>query len=183
MRTNYRYLFLLNVIIVLFCCSSIIVHAQFIDGNREGLIFGGGIGYSGAAVDNKDIDSDLTLSGFTTNGRIGYGVSNDLVIFLSSSIQNIFPGIGVMYFPDRTSQYFFQGTVGYTSANQDNLFAITGGIGYEFRKYLTLELILGYNRFTDTYTSSLNIFTGETTTSTSHTNIITVSATFNVLMY
>ncbi len=181
MNISFRYLFLMTVILILFCGSSFITHAQFIDGEREGLIFGGGIGYSVIAA--GDESDSFTGSGFTTNGKVGYAISDQLAFFLSSSIQNLFPGLGIMYFPDRNSQYFMQGSLGYTSADQDSLFAISGGIGYELRKYVTLELILGYNRFSDTYTSSYNIFTGASTTSTSQTNIITVSATFNVLFY
>ena len=181
MKISFRYSILTTLIIMLFCSSTFIAQAQLFDGEREGLIFGGGIGYSVIAA--GDESSSFTGSGFTTNGRLGYGLSNQLAVVLSSSIQNLFPGIGFLYFSDPNSQYFIQGSVGYTSADQDSLFAISGGIGYELREYVTLELILGYNRFSDTYTSSYNFFTGATTTSTSQTNIITVSATVNLLLY
>ncbi len=181
MKTNFSFSILTTLIILLFCGSSFIAHAQFIDGEREGLFFGGGIGYSVIAA--GDESSSFTGSGFTTNGKLGYAISDQFAFFLSSSIQHLFPGLGIMYFPDRNSKYFLQGTLGYTSADQDSLFAISGGIGYEIRKYVTLELTLGYNRFSDTYTSSIDIWSGTTTTSTSQTNIITLSATFNVLLY
>ena len=181
MKISIRYSILTTLIIMVFCCSSFVAHAQFFDGEREGLIFGGGVGYSIIAA--GDESSSFTGSGFTTNGRIGYAISDQVAFFLSSSIQNLFPGLGIMYFPEPNSQYFIQGSLGYTSADQDSLFAISGGIGYEFQKYITLELILGYNRFSDTYTSSIDFWSGTTTTSTSQTNIITLSATFNVLMY
>lgn len=181
MKKSFHYSILTALLIMLFCGSTCIVQAQLFDGEREGLILGGGIGYS--VIATGDESSSFTGSGFTTNGRIGYGLSNQFAVVLSSSIQNLFPGIGVMYYSDPNSQYFFQGSVGYTSADQDSLFALSGGIGYELREYFTLEFLLGYNRLTDTYTETYNFFTGASTTSTSQTNLITASVTFNVLMY
>ena len=88
-----------------------------------------------------------------------------------------------MYFADPSSEYYLQGLIGRTSANQDSLLSIAGGLGYELRDHVSLELMLGYNRVSDTYTSAWNPWTGETINETSESNIITIAATFNVHFY
>lgn len=90
-----------------------------------------------------------------------------------------------MYFPDERPDYYLQGLLGYTSANQHNLLSIAGGIGYELRDQVTLEGMLGYNRYSYTYTTYGGSFFGGFTTGTATTaiNIMTVAVTFNVYFY
>ena len=177
MRLHFRNFFTTSIILLL-CFAPFIADAQMFDGSREGLIFGGGIGY--AAVASGDYGS---ATGFTTSGKIGYSISDQLAIYVSSSVLSFFPSLGFTYFLDSSSDYFVQGALGYTSGDEDSILSIAGGGGYELRDHLTLELMLGYNRLSDTYSSSYNIFTGATTTTTSHSNFITVAATFNYYFY
>ncbi|MDE0634987.1 MAG: hypothetical protein OXI43_03925 [Candidatus Poribacteria bacterium] len=178
MKMNKHFFILTTLMMLLICGTPLATHAQLFDGKREGLILGGGIGY--AAVASGDYGS---ATGFTTLGKIGYGTSDQLIIYVSSSIISFFPSLGFAYYPNLDSDYFVQGALGYTSADNDSILSISGGMGYELRDHMALEFMLGYNRLSDTYTSSFNIFTGATTTATSHSNFITIAATFNYYFY
>ena len=178
MKTNRRFSILTTLMVLLICGVPLIARAQLFDGEREGLILGGGVGY--AVVASGDNNS---VAGFTTFGKIGYGLSDQLSLHLSSFVPNITPGLGFMYFLDRNLNHYLHGSLGYASAEQDSNLLISGGIGYEFRDHVSLELILGLNRYSDTYTSSFNIFTGEIFNETSHYNIITIAAAFNIFFY
>ena len=144
-----------------------------------------GIGYAVIATGADSSGESFSASGFTTAGRIGYGLSDQLIIYFSSTLPNLVPSLGFMYFTDRRSDYYLQGLLGYTSADQDSLLSIAGGLGYELRDHLTLEGMIGYNRFSDTYTTYGGSFWGGfyTTTATTTTNIITIALTFNVYFY
>ena len=179
MKTTNRYRNLLTISIILFIwCAPFVVHAQLFDGNREGLILGGGVGYG--IVASGDYGS---VSGFTTSGKIGYGFSDQFAIYAASDVSIFFPHLVMAYFLDPTSDYFLQGALGYTSIDDDSILSLGGGLGYELRDHLSIELMFGYNRVSETYISSWNFYTGRTTTSTSHSNIITVAATFNYYFY
>ena len=177
---NGRFWLLTTLIVLLICGTPLVTHAQLFDGAREGLLLGIGVGYA-AIASGGDIEGSAT--GFATSGKLGYGVSDQLTIYLSSTVPSIIPSLGFMYFTDRNSNYYLTGLLGYASGDQDSLLSLSGGIGYELRDHLSLELGLGYIRYTDTYTSGLNIWTGEIFNETSQTNVITIAATFNVHFY
>ena len=181
MKTNGRFWMLTTLIVFLVCTTPLVTHAQLFDGEREGLFIGGGIGYAAIATGADSSGESFSASGFTTAGRIGYGLSDQLIIYFSSTVPNLVPSLGLMYFTDRRSDYYLQGLLGYTSANQDSLLSIAGGLGYELRDHVTLEGMLGYNRFSDTYTAYRGFFQRYTATTT--TNIITIALTFNVYFY
>ena len=164
--------------VLLICGGQRVADAQFFDGNREGLVIGGGVGYAAAAGESLG-----SAAGFTTFGRIGYGFSDELTLYFSSSLPSIAPAVGFLYSPDRHAAYYFQGALGYASFDEDSLLSLSGGVGYELRDHVMLELSLGFNRFTETYVSSYDFWTGQISTATSQTNIITLAATFNVLFY
>ena len=177
---------LTTLIVLLICGTPLVTHAQLFDGEREGLLIGGGLGYAAIATGADSSGESFSGSGFTTTGRIGYGLSDQLTIYFLSTVPNLVPSLGFMYFADRRSDYYLQGLLGYTSANQDSLFSIAGGLGYELRDHVTLEGMLGYNRFSDTYTTyGGSLFYGSFTTgtATTTTNIITIAVTFNVYFY
>ena len=173
------------LIVLLICGTPLIADAQLFDGEREGLIIGGGIGYAAIATGQDSSGESFSASGFTTTGKIGYGLSDQLTLYFSSAIPNLVPSLGVMYFADPRSDFYLQGLIGYTSAAEDSLLSIAGGIGYELREHVALEGMLGYNSFSDTYTTyGGSFFEGLTTsTETTTTNIITLSVTFNVYFY
>ena len=180
MKMNGRFWMLATLIVLLICSTPLVARAQLFDGEREGLLLGIGVGYA-AIASGGDIEGSAT--GFATSGKLGYGLSDQLTIYLSSTVPSIIPGLGFMYFTDRNSKYYLTGLLGYTSGDQDSLLSISGGIGYELRDHVSLELGLGYIRYTDTYTSAWNPWTGQTFNETSHSNIITIAATFNVHFY
>ena len=180
MKTNLRFSTLTILIVLLTFGPSLITHAQLFDGEREGLLLGIGVGYA-AIASGGEIEG--SAAGFATSGKLGYGLSDQLTIYLSSTVPSIIPSLGLMYFADPNSNYYLHGALGYTSADEDSLVSLSGGIGYELRDHVSLELGLGYIRYTDTYTSGFNIWTGETFNETSASNIITIAATFNVHFY
>lgn len=185
MITN-RHKWMFRTLIVLFIWSPpLIAQAQLFDGEREGLLIGGGLGFAVIAMGDDHSGESFSGTGFTTTGRIGYGLSDQLTLYFSSAVPNLVPSLGVMYYPDRRSDYYLQGLFGYTSANRDSLMSIAGGMGYVLREHVTLEGMLGYNRFSDTYTTYGGSFWGGFTTYTATTtlNIITITATFNVYFY
>ena len=180
MKTNGRFWMLTTLIIILICGTPLVTHAQLFDGEREGLLLGIGVGYA-AVASGGAIEGSAT--GFAASGKLGYGLSDQLAVYLSSTVPSVIPNLGFIYFTDRNSDYYLQGALGYTSADEDSLLSISGGIGYELRDHLSLELGLGYIRYTDTYTSAWNPWTGQTVNETSQSNIITIAATFNVHFY
>ena len=180
MKMNRRFPILTTLIVLLICGTPLVTHAQLFDGKREGLLLGIGVGYA-AIAGGGDIEG--SAAGFATSGKLGYGMSDQLTIYLSSTVPSIIPSLGFMYFTDPNSDYYLTGLLGYASGDQDSILSISGGMGYELRDHVSLELMLGYNRISDTYTSAWNPWTGETINETSESNIITIAATFNVHFY
>lgn len=180
MKMNRRFGMLTTLIVLLICSTPVVTDAQLFDGEREGLLLGIGLGYA-AIASGGDIEGSAT--GVAVSGKLGYGLSDQLTIYFSSTVPSVIPSLGFMYFTDRNSDYYLHGGLGYTSADEDSLLSISGGIGYELRDHVSLELGLGYIRYTDTYTSAWNPWTGETINETSQSNIITIAATFNVHFY
>ena len=193
MKTNLRFSILTTSIVLLIGSPSLVAQAQMFDENREGLILGGGAGFSAIVVGDNKSDIGFTGSGLTTNGKIGYGISNQLAIYVSSSIHNFTPGLGLMYFPDQYSDYYLNGTLGFRSAAGISNLAISGGVGYEFHDHIMFELTMGYNQFSYpetsiTYTTTnyygYEVPTGtETSTTRNKINIITISFTLNYYFY
>lgn len=185
MKTTLSLTVLADLTLLLICSGPGVADAQFLDGNREGLIVGGGVGYAAAVGESLG-----SVAGFTPFGRVGYGFSDEFALYFSSSLPSIAPAIGCLYYPDRHAPYYFQGALGYVSFDEDSLLSLSGGVGYELRDHVMIEFSLGFHRFTDTYTYTsytdhidLWIGRGTTVIETSHTNMITLAATFNVLLY
>ena len=180
MKMNGRFWILTTLIVLLICAVPLVAGAQLFDGKREGLLLGIGAGYAAVATGG---DYGGSAAGFVTSGKIGYGMSDQLSLFLSSAVPQFSPHLGFMYFTDRNSDYYLQGLLGFAGSEDDRHISISGGIGYELRDHVSLELMLGYTRFSDTYTTGINFWTGEVINETSVTNIITIAATFNVYFY
>lgn len=180
MKTNLHFSILTTLVVLLICGLPRVTHAQLFDGERDGLLLGVGVGYA-AVASGGGIEGSAT--GFAASGKLGYGLSDQLTLYLSSTVPSLAPSLGFMYFTDRNSDYYLQGLIGYASSEEESHFSLSGGIGYEFRSPFSLELMLGYIRYSDTYTTAWNPWTGETINETSQTNIITIAATFNVHFY
>ena len=152
------------MIVLLICGTPLVTHAQLFDGEREGLLLGIGVGYA-AIASGGDIEGSAT--GFATSGKLGYGMSDQLTIYLSSTVPSIVPSLGFMYFTDRNSDYYIHGALGYTSANEESLVSLLGGIGYELRDHVSLELGLGYIRYSGVKATGLDLWTGQIVTESS----------------
>ena len=178
---RFRCLSFLMLVVI----APLIADAELFDGEREGLMIGGGVGYAASGTGQNSSGESLSASGITTTARIGYGLSDQLTLYFSSGVPNLVPRLGVMYFADPKAEYYLQGLIGYTSTAGKSLLSIAGGLGYQLRKYVTLEGMLGYSSFSDTYTTyDGSFFSGFTTSpETTTTNIITISCTFNVYFY
>ncbi|MCY4569083.1 MAG: hypothetical protein OXD49_12325 [Candidatus Poribacteria bacterium] len=179
MKTNLRFI-LTTLIVLLICGAPLVASAQLFDGEREGLLLGVGVGF--AALSSGG-DYEGAASGFVASGKIGYGMSDQLSLLLSSAVPQFSPRLGFMYFTDRNSDYYLQGLIGFAGSEEDRHLSISGGVGYELRDQISVELMLGYTRFSDTYTTGINLWTGDVINETSVTNIITIAATFNVHFY
>ena len=175
MKTNRHSWMFITLIVLFFCSTPLVARAQLFDGEREGLLIGGGLGFAAVAAGDSSGES-FSGSGFSTNGKIGYGFSDQLTLYFSTPITALVPSLGVMYYPNRRSDFFLQGVFGYTSFDEDGIVSIAGGLGYELRDHVTLEGLLGYNRFSNTYYTWFG-----RRTETIH--IIIIGATFNVYFY
>ena len=177
MKTPLSLTVLTVVTVLLICGGQRLADAQVFDGNWEGLAVGGGVGYAVSPVENRG-----SATGFTTFGKIGYGLSDRFILYFSSSLPTIAPTVGFLYAPNRHIPYYFQGALGSESFGENRLMSLSGGVGYEVREHVMLELSLGFNRFTETH-SYFSILTGETMTRTSTTNSITLAAIFKFFLY
>ena len=79
------------------------------DGKRQGFVSGGSIGYAIAASGDG---TDSTAAGFVLTGKIGYAVSDQLALYLSSSILDLTPSLGFMYFSTETQAFICKGQEG-----------------------------------------------------------------------
>lgn len=68
-------------IAILVFSTPLVTHAQLFDGEREGLLIGGSLGYAAIATGTDSSGESFSVSGFTATGRIGYGLSDQLTIF------------------------------------------------------------------------------------------------------
>ena len=155
------------------CVAQLEVKSEVFDGRYEGLILGGGVGYS---IVSSDV-SDLT-SGLTAQGKIGFGTSDRFSLYFSTLIPSITPGLGFNYFPKADSRLYYHGLLGYKRADSDSNFLIAGGTGYEFHKYLSLEFTIGLNRYSEVDDDANG---ADETTDNSY--ILTVGGTFNFAIY
>lgn len=154
MKTTLVLLIKTTLIVLLICGPPLIADAQLFDGEREGLLLGVGVGFAALASGGE---YEGGASGFVASGKLGYGMSDQMAIYFSSSVPSIVPSLGFMYFTDRNSDYYLTGLLGYSSADQDSILSISGGVGYELRDHVSLEGMLGFSKITDTYTSGFNI--------------------------
>ena len=90
---------ILTMIVVLSCGTPFVAYAQLFDGEREGLLLGIGAGYAAVASGGNG----GSATGFAATGKIGYGMSDQLTIYLSSTVPSLAPSLGFMYFTDRDS--------------------------------------------------------------------------------
>ncbi len=165
----------LTLVIVLI--YSVPCKAELFDGERAGFILGAGVGY--AAVQS----SLYAASGFTGLGKIGYGLSDQFSLHLTTLPPSFTPSLGFNYFSKIDSPLYLHGGIGYGSADSDSNISISGGLGYEFHQHLSLEGILALNRYSDTYTSQIDIYSGQIYNETTHYNFLTLAVTFNFSYY
>lgn len=150
-------------------------------GRRKGFICGIGTGvgftnfaaplaaYWGDAYEGSWPDPRRTKSAFGTELKIGHGLSDQFLLYYTSRISwlplsNLYrdtmvangsAGAGIMYFPLRSVNFYFVGTLGLSvlttwqppfkleKARQTGL-AASGGIGYEFLPHLTVDFTVNF---------------------------------------
>ena len=150
-------------------------------GRRKGFICGisAGAGYTsftaplaaywGDTYEGSWPDPRQTTSAFGTELKIGHGLSDSFLLYYTSRISwlplsNLYrdtmiangsAGAGVMYFPLRTVDFYFVGSLGLAvlttwqppfkleKARQTGL-AVSGGIGYEFLSHLTIDFTVNF---------------------------------------
>ncbi len=180
-----------TLMVLLICGTPLVARAQLFDGERDGLILGAGVGFAGVMsytystleyYDHTDTDVG---SGWIASGKIGYGLSDQLALFLSSPVRDFSPHFGFMYFTERG--VYLQGLIGFLTYenahfassdeylddihfyHEERPLLISGGVGYELRDQISLEFVLGYAR-----DASSKSFLAD---------ILTIAATFNVHFY
>lgn len=188
MKMNLRFI-LTTLMVLLICGASLVASAQLFDGEREGLILGGGFGFAGVVSHTYstyyDYADTSVGAGWVASGKIGYGLSDQLALFLSSPVRDFSPHFGFMYFTE--TGFYLQGLIGALSyenahfASSDEYLEvyhfheserplfISGGVGYELRDQISLEFMLGYTR-----DDASNYYPS---------NIFMIAATFNVHFY
>ncbi len=150
-------------------------------GRRKGFIcgIGAGVGYTnftaplaaywGDAYEGSWPDPRQTKSAFGTELKIGHGFSDSFLLYYTSRISwlplshlyrdtmvaNGSAGAGIMYFPLRSVDFYFLGSLGLAvlttwqppfkleKARQTGL-AASGGIGYEFSPHLTVDFTVSF---------------------------------------
>lgn len=146
--------------------------------------------------DKFDNSNSRSLSG-NVQWRIGYAVSEYMGFYISSPFLSVQPAIGGLFFSKQFPNTFYTVQIGYTrttpssriaDANFDQYVLTAGntpadtwsfnlGIGNEFRRHYTFELIAGFSRITipNAYWDSgfHNL----------HLNGLSLFASFNYLFY
>ena len=150
-------------------------------GWREGFIFGigAGVGYTNFtaplaaywadAYEGSWPDPRQTRSAFATELKIGHGLSDQFLLYYASRISwlplsNLYQdtmvangsaGAGMMYFPLRSVDFYFVGSLGLAvlttwhppfkleKARPTGL-VVSGGIGYEFLPHLTVDFTVNF---------------------------------------
>ena len=97
MEMNRCFWMLTILIVFLICGAPLVASAQLFDGEREGLLLGVGVGFAALASGG---DYEGAASGFVASGKIGYGLSDQLSLFLASAVPQFSPHLGLMYFTD-----------------------------------------------------------------------------------
>ena len=182
-------------------------------GKRKGFIcgIGAGVGYTnftaplaaywGDAYESSWPDPRQTTSAFGTELKIGHGLSDQFLLYYTSRISwlplsNLYrdtmiangsAGAGIMYFPLRSVDFYFVGSLGLAvlttwqppfkleKARQTGL-AVSGGIGYEFLSYLTVD-------FTVNFGHANRIHFDDITEIKFADEIVTFLVTFNTIIY
>ena len=137
MKTNF---ILTTLIVLLICGFPLITHAQTFDGEREGLYLGTS-GYL-TVLGGADRSDREDFSGFSISGKIGYGMSDQLTIYMASSFPGYGPSLGVMFTPS-SSDLYFHALLSYLNIGWNTSASILGGAGYMLRDNVSLELMLG----------------------------------------
>ena len=150
-------------------------------GRRKGFIcgIGAGVGYTnftaplaaywGDAYEGSWPDPRQTKSAFATELKIGHGLSDSFLLYYTSRISwlplshlyrdtmvaNGSAGAGIMYFPRRSVDFYFVGSLGLAAlttwhppfklekARRTGL-VVSGGIGYEFSPHLTVDFTMNF---------------------------------------
>ena len=150
---------------------------DLLDGKREGLFAGGGVGYgttrftssSSIAETSEEVKAAAANLGGVSgwlHWKLGYATSEHLAFYVTSAATNLEPSLGIMMFSQKYPGYYFNGLVGYSSFNiadptifnEDNLetesnldlrsWNLGAGFGYEFRPHFMVEFTAGYSRLT-----------------------------------
>lgn len=206
---NRRFIFT-TLMVLLICGAPLVASAQLFDGERDGLLLGVGVGFAGVVsymgYDSDGQDSSFRASGpgFLASGRIGYGLSDQFSLFLSSTVRDFSPHLGFMYFTD--SDAYLQGLIGFVSSenvrfvssdvyseknhfrgsDKDRHLIISGGIGYELRDQISLEFMLGYIRpsyIKNTWNAPVYGSPKVVAREKFWNNIMMIAVTFNVHFY
>ena len=182
-------------------------------GRRKGFIcgLGAGVGYTnftvplaaywGDAYEGSWPDPRQTKSAFATELKIGHGLSDSFLLYYTSRISwlplsNLYrdamvangsAGVGIMYFPLRSVDFYFVGSLGLAvlttwhppfkleKARQTGL-TVSGGIGYEFSPHLIVD-------FTVSFGHANRIHFDDITEIKFANEILTFLVTFNAIAY
>jgi len=130
-------------------------HANAFDDNKEGFMLGLGIGVS--SIQTNIIGDDSRDTGFATSLKIGYGLNEQLAVYLSASgdvykydgkgksIDTAISGIGFDYYFDKNAPYYVTAMVGVGRINElknsdeEKGYGFLVGLGYELSQHLSLE--------------------------------------------
>ncbi len=130
-------------------------NANAFDDNKEGFMLGLGIGVS--SIKTSITGEDSRDTGFATSFKLGYGLSEQLSIYLSSqgdnykydgkgkSVNTSLFGIGMDYYFEKNSPYYVtamlgQGTVIELKKSKDQTgYGFLVGAGYELSEHISLE--------------------------------------------
>ena len=200
------------VIIVCFLMLYPFGNIQAFDGKREGFFFGIGV-EPGMSIDRTAYSDGSSYfygrPSFTLNYRIGYAPSEQFLIYFTgrSTLNGLYnysfdegdfdnssdifsdgtSGLGFMFFPNRSSDFYLTGCLGLSTSiylNEPDIenvligIGMSGGIGYEISPNLTVDVMLDYRRFSDTYEDSYFREVIDYTV-----DIVTFSLAFNFLLY
>ena len=160
------------------------------DGKRDGFFLGIGVEpgitawrfvsiYEEIDGTSESYSSDSGAPSFTTNFKIGYGFSEQVLLYFthrasllgfyaydldegtpyeSDLFFDLISGLGGMYFPKRNVRFYLHGYLGLATVinledqNWDGLGigpAVLGGMGYALSSNLTLDITLDYRWFTE----------------------------------
>ena len=147
----------MNKIIISAIAASLLTisSAQAFDDQREGFLVGLGAGLS--LVNSEVATYDETSLGFATSFKIGYGFSNQFLLYYVNNVSffgqdysnDTFTtggsSIGASYYFDENSPYYALGSIGlgsfgnFSSGNGEIGSTFSIGAGYEYSPHILLE--------------------------------------------